>query len=363
MAQHTSTSPPVLLLTGATGQIGRRVLRGWLMAGNQAIITLRDPHGQWPQLQRWLAANGAPTGTVECIATDFAREDFGWDEEAHRRLGRVNCVVHLAAMWGWGLAWADADAVNVRASLRLHAWASMRPMTGPFVCVCGYLSQIPGRLDRMGFRQDRVDWARAARKWGSYEVSKIKAYLEMSPARMRPGTMPVTWIHPATVIGDLQLPEVPDHAAITGILRSIRRGMLRFVPGSASDVVPWVTGRYVSEYIVALLSSPAGAMTEHLLLDPRSLSLRRTVALLSEVVGSARPMGQLPIWLMRRMLALPVVPQVTGVSAESLGFIVNALPDASASVGWGARHGVVHPDLAESLVATAQHWSNRTRAG
>jgi dihydroflavonol-4-reductase len=362
MAQHTSMSHPVLLLTGATGQIGRQVLSCWLATGNKAVITLRDPLGQWPQLQRWLAGKGVPTDTVECVATDFAREDFGWDAQAHSHLADVTCVVHLAAMWGWGLAWEQAESINVRASQRLHAWASHRGIAGPFVCACGYLSQIPRRLDSMGFRQRNVDWARAARTWGSYEVSKIKAYLEMGPSRMRPGDTPITWIHPATVIGDPRSPEVPDHSAIAGILRSIRRGMLRLSPGSASDVVPWVTGRYVSEYIVALLSSPGDAMVEHLLLDPRSLSLRRTIELISEAIGCPKPLGQLPTWLMRRFLSLPIVPQVTGVSAESLSFIVDALPDASTSVAWGVRHGVVHPDLRASLVATAHDWNRRAHA-
>jgi len=362
MAQRTSMSPPVLLLTGATGQIGRQVLASWLAIGHKAVITLRDPQGQWPALQHWLAERGVQTDAVECVATDFARDDFGWDAHALRSLSSVTCVVHLAAMWGWGLPWEQADTVNVRASQRLHAWASLRAIPGPFICVCGYLSQIPRRLDSMGLRRRDVDWARAARTWGSYEVSKIKAYLEMSPSRMQPGDTPVTWVHPATVIGDTLSPEVPDHSAIAGILRSIRRGMLRVLPGRASDVVPWVTGRYVAEYIVALLSSPDDAMSEHLLLDPRSLSLRRTVELISETIGGPRPMGQLPIWLMRRLLSLPAVPQATGMSAESLSFIVDALPDASASAAWGLRHGIVHPDLRASLVATAADWNRRVHA-
>lgn len=357
--RQTETPQPVLLLTGATGQIGRVVLRRWLETGNKIVITLRDPQRQWPLLERWLLEQGVSPEGVDRVATDFALADFGWDERAHRQLNAVTCVVHLAASWGWRLAWAEAEEINVRASMRLHAWASRRNMAGPFVCACGFLSQVPGYLDRMGFRQRDVDWARAAKRWGSYEVSKIKSYLAMNPSRMKPGDMPITWVHPATVIGDARSPEVPDHAAIAGILRSIRRGMLRVVPGASADAVPWVTGRYVSEYIVAILLSLGDAMTEHLLLDPHSLSLRRSIELMSDAIGGAKPIGHAPIWLMRSMLKLPVVPRMTGVSAESLSFVVSTVPDASASVRWGVRHGVVHPDLTESMTATARRWNEK----
>lgn len=346
-----------MLLTGATGQIGRLVLCRWLKTGHKAVITLRKPERQWPRLRDWLESQDVSSARVDCVKTDFALADFGWDERARAGVCTATCVVHLAAMWGWGLDWAQADAVNVRASLRLHRWASDIGMHGPFICAGGFLTQVPGYLGRLALHERDVDWARAAKRWGTYEMTKFKSYLTMRPPHTRPKDMPITWIHPATVIGDARAPGIPDHAAIAGILRSIRRSMLRFVPGAATDLVPWVTGRYVSDYIVALLLSADDGVTDHLLLDPHSPSLRDTVALMSKAIGKAEPIGHVPIGWMRGLLKLPVVPDLVGVSAESLNFIVTAAPDATASVRWGMRHDVMHPDIGESLVATAQHWN------
>ncbi|MDD2810629.1 hypothetical protein, partial [Rhodoferax sp.] len=216
--------------------------------------------------------------------------------------------------------------------------------------------QVPGHLDSMGLRQPNVDWAYAAKKWGAYEISKLRAYLALSPSRRKEGDLPVTWIHPAVVIGDASLPDVPDQSAVAGILSSILRGLLRLVPGKPSDVVPWVTGQYVAAYVVALLLSSDGEMLEHLLLDPHSPTFRTSVNLMSSAMGSPNALAHVPKWVMGRLLKLPGIPELLGTSAEALSFIVSAPPDPAASVNWGLRHGITHPDVMQSLGLTARHW-------
>jgi hypothetical protein len=155
---------------------------------------------------------------------------------------------------------------------------------------------------------------------------------------------------------------VPDQSAVVGILNSILRGLLRLVPGKPSDIVPWVTGQYVAAYAVALLLSSDGEMIEHLLLDPNSPSLRTSVNLMSSAMGGPRAVGHVPKWVMSSMLKLPLVPDLLGTSAESLNFIVSAPPDPAASVIWGLRHGITHPDVMQSLDLTARHWQQKVLA-
>ncbi len=360
---HYANTPtnPVLLLTGATGQIGRQVLRAWLQTGHRVVITLRNPELQWPTLCQWLSQQGVPTDGVGWVATDFVLPDFGWTPEAQNLLRSVTCVVHLAAMWGWQLPWPTANEVNVQGTLRLHAWATRQGIEGPFVGVCGYMSQVPGHLDSMGLRDSHVNWAAAAKKWGAYEVSKVRAYLELSPSQRKPGELPVTWIHPATVIGDASLPDVPQQSAVVGILRSIQRGLLRLAPGSPAAVVPWVTGHYVARYVVALLLSQDNALSEHLLLDPASPTFRASVNVMSAAIGGPLAMGHLPKWVMRGVLKVPGVAGLMDTSAESLNFIVSTVPDPAAALQWGLRHGVAHPDVRASLDVTARHWLKMQR--
>jgi hypothetical protein len=214
----------------------------------------------------------------------------------------------------------------------------------------------------MGLRQPEVDWADAAKKWGAYEISKLRAYLALSPSQRKEGDLPVTWIHPAVVIGDASLPDVPDQSAVVGILNSILRGLLRLVPGRPSDTVPWVTGQYVAAYAVALLLSSDREMIDHLLLDPNSPSFRTSVNLMSSAMGGPRAVGHVPKWAMRCMLKLPWVPDLFGTSAEALSFIVSAPPNPAASVDWGLRHGITHPDVMQSLALMARHWQQKVLA-
>ena len=364
---HEDTGPgPTLLLTGATGQIGRRLLLGWCQRGHTVVLALRRPAEQWPALRQMLQQAGAPVDRVRCVPTDLARPDLGWNAEAQATLAPVTCVVHLAALWGWGLSWADAERVNVQGTLALHRWAVDRRLPGPFIAAGGFMSQVPGHLDKLGLLDGGEHMAeagaRAARRWGAYEVSKMMAYVALHPRRSPGQVLPVTWVHPATVVGDVGDPVVPEHAAITGILRSLARGLMPLVPGSAAHRVPWVTGDYVVRYILALLAAgPGGAPTgDHLLLDPRSPNLLASARTLAAALGRRAPWGHAPLGLFAGLLAWPGLARWLGTSAESLSFIVRQVPDASAAIAWGERQGVRHPDIHEALRCTAQAWAQRS---
>jgi nucleoside-diphosphate-sugar epimerase len=259
-------------------------------------------------------------------------------------------------MWGWGLSWHEAEAVNVRGSLRLYAWALAQGIKGPFLGVCGFKSQIPGSLAHLGLQGPDVNWADKAKHLGAYEVSKICAYQSLKDQAARNKCLPVTWVHPATVIADAWVTEVPSQSAMVGILQAIRGGRMRLVPGSPAHMVPWVTGRYVAQYVVALLVADEPIASEHVLLDPASPTLRASVDVLADAMGAPKALGHVPKSWLAWVLSVPLVARWMGASAESLGFIVDTPPDAQAAVHWGQRHGVVHPDVHAALAVTARHW-------
>jgi nucleoside-diphosphate-sugar epimerase len=363
MINRTHTQPPVLLLTGATGQIGRRILLEWLKKGYAVVVTLRAPSQQWPALRSWLHQAGASTENATCVQTDFAIKGFGWDAQAHQLLGTVTCVVHLAAMWGWNLCWDDAERVNVKGTLNLHQWAVQKEIPGPFISACGFKSQIPGNLEKLGVLGAQVDWVKLAKEHGAYEISKVKAYVLLHPDSAHTHTLPVTWIHPAAVIADNSIPEVPDHAAIAGILGNIHKGHMRFVPGTPAHKVPWVTGNYVANYTVALALAGSPQRQDHLLLDPSSPSLMQSVTIMARAIGASKPWGHASLPLFNRLLKIPLVAKIMNASSESLGFIVKAAPSSRESIEWGERHGVFHPDIIPALETTARYWIKQNQSG
>jgi hypothetical protein len=141
-----------------------------------------------------------------------------------------------------------------------------------------------------------------------------------------------------------------------GILQAIRSGRMRLVPGAPEHLVPWVTGHYVAQYVVALLTRKEPIAAEHVLLDPASPSLRASVDMLAQAMRGPKSLGHVPKRWLAWALRFRWVAQLMGASAESLGFIVQTPPDASDAVRWGASQGVHHPDIRVSLALTAKHW-------
>ncbi len=355
---QTSVTNPVLLLTGATGQIGQRLLIEWCKLGHKTVLALRNPDRQWPEIKLKLQECCAPTDNIVVIKTDFSKTDFGWGPDEMNSLSSVTCVAHLAALWGWNLNWCDADNINVQATIKLHGWASERGIPGPFVTACGFMSQVPGHLEKMGLTGADVDWEKASSKWGVYETSKMKSYLSLHPNSMKNHPLPVTWIHPAVVIADNAFKEVPEHSAIAGIIRSISKGQMLFIPGSRQHIVPWVTGEYVAKYAVSLLLSETNENHDHLLLDPNSPSLFESAKIISKAIGATAPIGHAPLSVFSLLLGIPFISKLLNTSKESLSFIINSPPNSSTSLAWAHSKGISHPPIKESLEYTAIAWGN-----
>lgn len=359
---RTPENTPVLLLTGTTGQIGQRLLIEWCKLGHKTVLALRTPERQWPEIRLKLQEYRAPADNIIVIRTDLSEEDFGWGSDEMNHLRSVTCVVHLAALWGWGLKWSDADNINVQATIKLHNWASERGIPGPFVTACGFMSQVSGHLEKMGLTGADVDWEKASAKWGVYETSKMKVYLSLHPDSMKNHPLPVTWIHPAVVVGDNELKEVPGHSAIAGIIRSISSGQMLFIPGSASHTVPWVTGEYVAKYTASLLLAGKIENHDHLLLDPDSPSLFDSAKIIARAIGATAPIGHAPLAVFSLLLGIPFIARLLNTSKESLDFIINTLPNSPASSAWAHSKGISHPPIKESLKCTAIEWARSRKA-
>src|SRR5262249_19281316 len=133
----TSTARPldgrIALVTGATRGIGRAAALALAAAGAQVIALGRTP-GALEELDDAIAATGGPQATL--VPIDLTQPD-GLDAlggELHRRHGRLDIVVHAAAMLGglWPVAhvdprlWDRVVATNLTATYRLIR--SMEPL-------------------------------------------------------------------------------------------------------------------------------------------------------------------------------------------------------------------------------------------
>lgn len=351
-----------VLLTGATGQVGRRVLLELVRQHWPVTVMLRHPQTQLPSLCDWLSEQGAPQYDVQAVSGDLLQPNLGWTAGVPVWAADIVAVVHSAAVWGWRLDPDQAEQANVQASLDIWRQSAQWPQIRQFVMVVGYMSQHRSHMAALGLDlegrpsgQD-VDWARVTRRSGVYEASKLRAYWLMREESIKLNRS-LTVIHPATVIGDMDLPEVPATSAIGQLLAQVAAGQMPLVPGSSDHRVPMVSVGYVARYVAALVESPEGAgFNEHLLLDPATPDLLSVMRVLAKGLQVRAPWGRVPLPWVRLMTAWPALARLIGLEPESLGFIVKGAFDVSKEDACAARWGVEHPDLNRLLQRTGEVW-------
>lgn len=354
-----------VLLTGATGQIGRRLLLALVQRGRAVTLVLRRPLAQEADLRAWLQTKGVTNADIVSVAGDLSAPHWGWLHEPADRMAwtqDIESVVHMAALWGWKLDPDEAEQANVQAPLSLWQQAWTWPRMTQFVMPIGYMSQHAPHMKALGLDLVQgpavadVDWSRVTAQTGVYEASKLRAYWLMREEALQTGR-PVSFIHPATVLGDMASPEVPESSAVAQLLSQLAQGKSPLVPGSRRHRVPLVSAGYVSAYVVALLSQPSQAsMTEHLLLDSRTPDLLTTMRTLAKGQGVRSPYGRVPLPWVRCLAKVGPLARTMGLEPESLPFIIEGVFDVSKEDACAARWGVEHPDLSRLLQRTGEVW-------
>jgi nucleoside-diphosphate-sugar epimerase len=274
----------------------------------------------------------------------------------------IESVVHMAALWGWKLDPDEAEQANVQAPLSLWQQAWTWPRMTQFVMPIGYMSQHQPHMKALGLdlalrpAVAEVDWSRVAAKTGVYEASKLRSYWLMREEALRMGC-PVSFIHPATVLGDMASPEVPESSAVAQLLSQLAQGKSPLVPGGRHHRVPLVSAGYVSAYVVALLARPSTeSVTEHLLLDSRTPDLLTTMRTLAQAQGVRSPYGRVPLPWVRCLAKVGPLARTMGLEPESLPFIIEGTFDVNKEDAQAALWGVDHPDLNHLLRRTGEAW-------
>jgi 3-oxoacyl-[acyl-carrier protein] reductase len=135
MTDTTSADQPVVMITGATGRLGRIVARRFAAGGARLVLVGRD-QGRLDTLGAELAAALSSMPGVDAVAAVA-----GWtkvvgdlrDAEAARavaatveaRYGRVDILLHLIGGWSGGTRVIDLDPGEIRAMLDQHLWTTL----------------------------------------------------------------------------------------------------------------------------------------------------------------------------------------------------------------------------------------------
>ena len=242
----------MLLLTGATGVVGRALLRRLTVAGEPVRCLVRDPRGL-----------GADRVRVQIALGDLA------DPPSFRNAMRgVRTVVHLAA------AIRDQPAGSIEELNGIATWRMVRAAERAGVEHFVFMSSLGAAShDRTRFLRAKALAERAVL------ASDVRHTVFASSLVYAPGDMLTTLLERMAML----LPVVP----VSG------RGQARFQPIWAEDV---------ADAVAAALAGTGDGRARYELAGPQTLSHEEIVELVLHAAGRARPLVNVPTPLVSRTL-------------------------------------------------------------
>ena len=173
---------PVVVITGATGPLGRVVAPRFARDGARLALVGRD-HGRLAEIgerlgvasDRWMPVPGDLTvaGSASAVANAVTAQ---W--------GRIDVLLHLVGGWAGGTAVADLDHDEVRWMLDQHLWTTLHVAQ----------AVVPGMVERGFGRVIAVSSPLAADpgpKGASYAVAKASSGRSRGKCRA-PGSRPIS---------------------------------------------------------------------------------------------------------------------------------------------------------------------------
>jgi long-chain acyl-CoA synthetase len=265
-----------VLLTGATGFVGREVLSRFLARGDRHIFALvrADDDDQ--------AAGRLPAhARLTAVAGDIEERELGLADPASERLRReVTTVLHCAASVSFELPLEEARSVNVEGTRRMLQFARSCDRLERFSYVStAYVAGEPGGL----FREDELAVGQEFRN--PYERSKFEAELAL---RSEGRDLPLQILRPSIVVGDSSTGRTSSFNVLYGPLKAFARGAIPAIPARRDAPVDIVPVDYVADRVHELAThGPNG--TFHLVAGRNATTVGRLLEMSSEELGRSEP--------------------------------------------------------------------------
>jgi dihydroflavonol-4-reductase len=346
----------IWLLTGATGFIGRWLLRELESKGYPLILLLRRPQVQAVELRSWLQAHGVLNPAFTVVAGDLEQPGWGLSEQDRRRLEQVTGIFHLATRFAWGMTAADARRANVTSLDTLLALVDANPHLQRLVWVGGYMAGNP-KLQPVLQQLREGLWQPVYLRLGAYEASKLESYVKLQDA-LTQRAVPWTFVHPSTVIGASDSGEISQDIGLLKLLDALQKGRLAAVPGRAEDWLPIVAVDYLARFIAGVIEQPAAVDQEYWVLDDGTPRLTELVVWLAQGLDLPAPRSRIPLWLMKFILKAGLGKR-WGMSAESLNFIDSARYNTCPAQTLAQQMGLTMPHTRTTVEKMVGYWQRQ----
>jgi thioester reductase-like protein len=314
--------PATLLLTGASGFIGSRVVRRLLERGQPLALLarpaaaerLRAQLGSWPAGPRpWI------------VPGDLVQPDLGLAAGDRARLrAEVRAIVHLGAAYRLSLGAAEAERTNVLGTRHLLALA--RELGG--LEAFHHVSTIAVSGDFPGLYRE-ADLDLGQRFPHAYGRSKF-----LAEQLVRGSGLPWRVYRPGVVVGDSRTGEFdkldgPYYAL--RLLAALRRlpgwsRMPMLVPRDDDALFHLVPVDFVSAALAELALRPGPAGATYHLVDAQPLSFRRFYLEALDLLGFHGKRIPRPVRRLFRLLCLPGFWQISRAVGRTVGVPAEMIP-------------------------------------
>jgi thioester reductase-like protein len=228
-----------ILITGATGAVGTEVAARLAAAGHSVI-------GMVHQTREFVRGSGRrlPAGAVVPLSGDITTPGLGLSSRQRSELrGRVDLIVHCAAMTDFGRDPAVYDTVNVDGTARIIEFATSGSRSAaPLVHVS--TAYVCGERDGVISEAELDTGQRFA---NHYENSKFRAELAVRAAAEH--GLPAVVVRPSIVTGAARTGVIRDFSNMYVVLRVLTRGLVRTIPGHYDAVIDLVPIDFVADAI------------------------------------------------------------------------------------------------------------------
>lgn len=303
-------SDPVLVLTGATGFLGRELVHHLLQEEPTTRLALlirgRDDADAQRRGLAVLAdrlggdALAAAQARVEILRADLERERVGLDAGAYEGLvARTAGVIHGAASVSFALPVEQARAINVEGTRR------MLDLARAAGCAFDYVGTAYVAGDRTGVAlESELDVGQSFRN--SYEQTKNEAE---ALVRSRAEEQRATIYRPSIIVGDSRTGRTSSFKVLYWPLKIFTRGF-RWVPGRPDAIMDVVPSDFVVRAVCYLRKQPGpSGQAFHLCAGPeRAATLGHLGAVATEFFRCKPPIFVEPKWFVR---ARPLVDRLT----------------------------------------------------
>lgn len=293
-------SPDYLLLTGATGLLGRYLLRDLLAAGRRVAVLVRETREEPAAeriesiMERWESEAGHPLPRPIVLAGDVTSPNLGLDrDDLHWVAGHVRSVIHAAALVRFDLDERDGEPFRTnlggtREVLRFCELLGIHDfhyVSTAFVC---------GKREGT-IRENETDFGQEFHN--SYEQSKFEAELSVNAATaIRHRTI----YRPTIITGDSNTGYTNTYFGMMWYLKLLavlvpqqpigpdgKRHTPIEMPVSGDEPHNLVPVNWVSQVITHLFSQPESRGQVFHLASPHRVTMRGVVEVCYDYFGSS----------------------------------------------------------------------------